>query len=238
MAQSRLKYNLEKRAYHTIVLAVVGIIAIIVVLVLFGTKILIGFSTLSENFQAKSSPSDSQSKTKTYVAPPQLNPIVDATNSAQIAISGFGEQGQSIHLYRNGELVDKTTVRNDNHFKFPSISLQNGENTIKALAVTADNNKSDYSNEITVNYLSKPPEITINQPHDGQGFDRNAGPVNIEGQTDPGATVTINGFVAIVDDQGKFSYLYKLQDGDNTITAIAKDAAGNQATTTLHIHPN
>jgi bacillopeptidase F len=237
MIESRLKSSLKKRAYHNIVLAVLGVLAIIIILVVFGTKILIGFSLLTERGNGNDAAAN-VTKTTVYVAPPILNPVVDATNSAQIAVSGKGLADQTIKIYVNGNVVDDTTVQDDNNFNFASVHLQSGQNTIKAIALDKDKNKSDYSNELTISMLNKAPELTVNQPQDGQGFDRNAGPVSILGQTDPGAQVTINDFVAIVDDQGKFSYLYNLKDGDNDLKINATDDAGNKTTKELHIHTN
>ncbi|MGH7202887.1 MAG: hypothetical protein ACREHC_00405 [Candidatus Levyibacteriota bacterium] len=237
MKDSRLNSSLEKKAYHNIILAVLGAIILIIILVLFGTKLLIGFSLLTEGGKGNTTTPQTQ-KSNTYVAPPTLDPVVSATNSAQIAISGTSLADQKINLYINGNLVDNTIVQEDNNFNFPSVPLQNGQNSIKSIAVTKDNNKSNASNILSISLLNKPPELTIEQPQDGQGFDKNAGPVNIQGQTDPGSQVTINDFVGIVDDQGKFSYLYNLKDGDNDLKIVATDQAGNKTTKEIHIHSN
>lgn len=237
MIESRVKTNLKKKAYHNIALVVLGIIAIIVLLVFFGTKLLIGFSLLAEHGNGDDSTAKTQQKNQ-YVAPPTFNPIVEATNSATIAVSGKGTADQTVKLYINGNLVDDITVQDDNNFNFSSVHLNDGQNTIKAITLTKDNTKSDYSNELTIAYIHNPPELTINQPQDGQGFNKNAGPVSIQGQTDPGAQVTINDAIAIVDDQGKFNYLYNLKDGDNGLKIVATDKAHNQTTKELHIHTN
>ena len=237
MIESRAKNNLKKRAYHNIELVIIGGVVLVVILIFFGTKLLIGFSLLAEHGNSDQTTAKTGNSNQ-YVAPPSLNPVVDATNSATIAVSGKGAADQTVKLYVNDSLVDDTTVQDDNNFNFPAVHLNDGQNSIKATSVTKDNSKSDYSNELTISYLKNPPQLTISQPQDGQGFDKNGGPVSIQGQTDPGASVTINDFTAIVDDQGKFSYLYNLKDGDNDIKVVATDQANNKTTKEFHIHPN
>ena len=174
----------------------------------------------------------------TYVAPPTLNPVVEATNSAEIAVSGFGTKDQTIQLYLNNQRFDQTTVGSNNKFEFPNVTLQQGANTISAKAVTNSGKESSSSNTDNITYLSKPPSLTIASPQDGQGFSKGSTPtVSIKGKTDPGVKVTVNGFWAIVDDQGNYTYLYTLKNGDNDIKVVATDAAGDQTTTEIHIHP-
>ncbi|MEX2028788.1 MAG: helix-turn-helix domain-containing protein, partial [Candidatus Curtissbacteria bacterium] len=45
--------------------------------------------------------------------------------------------------------------------------------------------------------------------------------VQVEGKTDPGATVVVNGQFAPVDEDGNFAYQYTLEDGQNIIEIIA-----------------
>jgi hypothetical protein len=237
MERSRLRSNLKTKAYHNLFLAFFGVVIIVAVLFFFGTKILIGFSLLSEKLSGTDATNSTiQSNDSSYVSPPSLDPVVDATNSAQIVVTGIASAQQTIHLYVNGELVDKTPVRDDNHFKFASVTLKEGQNMIKALAVTSSKKKSDYSAELQINFLKKSPTLTINQPQDGQGFKKDPGTESIIGQTDPGVQVTVNDFVAIVDAQGKFSYLYTLKDGDNDLKIKATDDAHNETVKEMHIH--
>jgi len=238
MADSRLKNNIKRKAIHNILLVVGGFIVIVVLLVIFGTKLLVGFSLFLEQSQGNNdgnSTGDQQGDT--YIAPPTLNPAVNATNSAQITVSGYAQKNQSVSLYVNNQLVDKTSVDDNNNFHFSSVSLQAGQNTIQAKA-EADNNKtSGFSNGITISYIKNPPSLSIDQPQDGQGFSKSSSPtVGIQGQTNTGANVTVNGSWAIVDDQGKYNYLYTLKDGDNDIKVVATDQAGNQTTKEIHIH--
>lgn len=194
---------------------------------------LINFSS----FVKKSTNSkDLQKNNLTYVAPPVLNPMPEATKSATITISGYAQDKQIIKLYVNGKLVDKTDVNKDKQFIFSDVELDKGLNEIKAKAQTDDNKESDYSSSLTINYIDNPPLLEINSPQDGQSVPKE--PLKINGKTDPGVKITINDFWAITEDDGAFSYTLSLHDGDNNIKIIATDAAGNTTTKEITVKTN
>ncbi len=238
MATSRLNNNIEKKAVHNIVIGVVGFIIIIALLIILGPKLLVGFSLFAEKIDKNDNNSTTTNQQdNSYVAPPTLNPAATATNSAQIAISGFAQKNQTINLYLNTQMIDTTTADSNGKFNFSSVNLQQGQNTITAKAQDNNNKTSSNSNTITVSYSKSAPSLSITQPQDGQTFTKNDSPtLNIQGKTDIGNQVTINGAWAIVDDQGNYSYLYTLQNGDNDLKAIATNPEGNQTTKEIHIH--
>ena len=237
MTDSRLRSNIKRQAVHNVVIVGFGFLILIIVLIIFGSSLLTSFSLFVEKSQGNNDSKNlDNSQNDTYIAPPTLNPLPVATNKQQIDVSGFGQGNQTIILYVNNQETDKTTVM-DNKFHFASIQLQNGQNTIKVKAEIDSNKQSGFSNVDTISYLKNPPNLTISNPQDGQGFSKNSSPsVSIEGSTDAGDNVTVNGSWAIVDDQGKFNYLYTLKDGDNDIKVISTDNAGNQTTKEIHIH--
>jgi len=238
MATSRLNNNIEKKAVHNIVIGVVGFIIIIALLIILGPKLLVGFSLFAEKIDKNDNNlTTTNQQDNSYVAPPTLNPAATATNSAQIAISGFAKKNQTINLYLNTQMIDTTTADSNGKFNFSSVNLQQGQNTITAKAQDNNNKTSSNSNTITVSYSKSAPSLSITQPQDGQTFTKNDSPtLNIQGKTDIGNQVTINGAWAIVDDQGNYSYLYTLQNGDNDLKAIATNPEGNQTTKEIHIH--
>jgi len=238
MATSRLNNNIEKKAVHNIVIGVVGFIIIIALLIILGPKLLVGFSLFAEKIDKNDNNSTTTNQQdNSYVAPPTLNPAATATNSAQIAISGFAQKNQTINLYLNTQMIDTTTADSNGKFNFSSVNLQQGQNAITAKAQDNNNKTSGNSNTITISYSKSAPSLSITQPQDGQTFTKNDSPtLNIQGKTDIGNQVTINGAWAIVDDQGNYSYLYTLQNGDNDLKAIATNPEGNQTTKEIHIH--
>jgi hypothetical protein len=172
----------------------------------------------------------------TYIAPPILNQIENATNSASITVSGSSSVPHvTIELFVNGSQVDQTGLKSNNTFSFNTVSLQQGANDIKTMAQTNDGKQSGYSNDIQITYSNNPPSLTISSPSDGQTFSKDQSPVPISGKTNTGAQVTVNGAWAIVDDKGNFTYLYPLQSGDNDLKINAVDSAGNSTQKEIHI---
>jgi hypothetical protein len=236
MATSRLKSNIKRKAIHNVILVICGFVILVIVLIFFGANLLTSFSLLVEKSQGNNDTTSSGQQDTTFVAPPTLNTLADAVNKPQVDVSGFGLKNQTIELYVNEQLVDKAEVGSDNKFHFSTVALKEGQNTIKVKA-NVNNKQSDFSNIDTISYLKNPPSLSISNPQDGQGFSKGSSPtVSIQGQTDIGAKVTVNGAWAIVDEQGKYNYLYTLKDGDNDIKAVATDDAGNQTTKEIHIH--
>ncbi len=82
----------------------------------------------------------------------------------------------------------------------------------------------------SINYINKGPNLTVNSPTDNQTFSGGNKTTVVQGTTDTDAKVTVNGFWAIVDDQGNFSYTLPLQNGDNQVNIVATDTAGNTTT--------
>ena len=237
MANSRLKTNIKRQAIHNVILVACGFIILIVALAFFGPNLLTSFSLFVENSQGNSDTnSTANTQTDSYIAPPTLNPLSDATNKPQVDVSGFAQKNQKIILYVNNQEMNQTDVEDNNQFHFASVQLQSGQNIIEVKAQNG-NKQSDFSNTDTISYLKNPPKLTVTSPQDGQGFSMNSSPsVSIVGTTDTGANVTVNGSWAIIDDQGKFNFLYTLKGGDNDIKVVATDKAGNQTTKEFHIH--
>jgi len=236
MEKSRLSNSLEKKAKQNIILAGIGIVAIIIFLIIFGQKILVGLGLLASTMSRNDTTNSTTAQSGRYIEPPTLNPAIEATNSATTTLSGAANAEQTVSLYNNDDLVDKKTVASDNTFKFTNVTLKDGVNTFKTKVSTKDNKTSDYSNEIIVTRLNKAPKLDVSSPTDGQSYKKAQSPIMVTGDTDQGVKVTVNGFWAIVNDQGHFTYSYNLQSGDNTLKIEATDEAGNKTSKEVKIH--
>ncbi|HSA83449.1 MAG TPA: hypothetical protein VLF20_01000 [Patescibacteria group bacterium] len=225
MKRSRLRSHLQEQSMHSMLLAIGGIIAIIILLFLFGPQLLINFSLLVKK---SSDANETTKKEVLYIAPPILNPMNEATNSAEIIISGYAQDKQEIRLYINGKQHKKTTVSKDNNFSFSDVKLEKGDNEIKAKVITDDKKESGYSEITTITYIADPPTLDISFPSDGQTISKDNRNITVRGKTNENVKVTINDFWAITKDDGSFSYTLSLADGENTIRIKAKDAAGNE----------
>ncbi|MDX1765662.1 MAG: FecR domain-containing protein [Candidatus Saccharimonadales bacterium] len=77
------------------------------------------------------------------------------------------------------------------------------------------------------------PSLKINNPPDGKVTDNSS--IDVQGITEAGATVTINGKNVDVQAEGEFDHKINLEWGKNTITVIAKDANGNTTKKTIKV---
>ena len=177
------------------------------------------------------------SKTATqmnFIAPPILNPLPNATNSARIVISGKASNGQTIYLYINNKNTNEILVDENGSFTF-SENLGSGNNLIKTRA-QQDDKKSDFSNTINVIFKNSQPTLEVDSPSDGQSFKKDQNSVNVTGRTDSGVSITVNGFWAVINDNNNFSYILLLQNGDNEIKIVALDQAGNKTEKSLKVN--
>ncbi len=221
---SRLTRRLESQSRKNLILSILGIIIVFFLLVKFGIPLLVDFSLYISNSKGSSSPNKQNSTV--FISPPVLAPVPAATNSAKISVSGTSYPNQTIDLYVNDNLIDKTGTDKNGNFSFDE-TLNLGENKIKTKA-HKDNQQSDFSNTLDVVYKNSAPLLDLTSPTDGQSFSKDQNTANVTGKTDQGVKVTVNGFWAIIDENNNFSYTLPLQNGDNQIKVIATDEAGNK----------
>lgn len=223
--RSRLYRNLEKQTKRNLILNLVGIFIVLFLLIKFGIPILANFALFLPNTKSNVSTQTSQ-QGPNFVSAPQLNPLPDATNSAQLKVSGIAQASSTIDLYLNDDIIDKTQADKNGNFSFDE-TLNKGNNKIYAKS-RVDKNVSDPSQTFDVIFNNTNPNLTINSPSDGAKFSKDQSPINVTGTTDSNVKVTVNGFWAIADQNNNFSYQLPLQNGDNQIKIVAIDAAGNK----------
>ena len=164
---------------------------------------------------------------KASLAPPILNISFEATNTAQINISGYGTSGSKVELFLDDDKKDTVDVNEDGSFEFKKIPLFLGINNINAKTLDNDNHESLSSKTFKITFDNEKPLINLSQPEDNkkiQGGDRK---VTISGNTEAGTQVYINGSQTIVNKDGNFSSDQNLNDGDNDFNVKAVDKAGN-----------
>ncbi|MGP8110289.1 MAG: Ig-like domain-containing protein [Thermoplasmata archaeon] len=160
--------------------------------------------------------------------PPALaltSPTAGLTNHTAVVVSGTTEPGATV-------TVDGTPVIVGVSGAFTTtLTLANGPHTIVVVATDAAGNQATASVLVTVD--TTPPSLTISSPITGSITRDSIAQVN--GTTDPGATVAVNGVQAAVSGSGGFSVSLPLEEGLNTVTAVATNAAGNTATTSVTV---
>ncbi|OGH24867.1 MAG: hypothetical protein A3B47_02015 [Candidatus Levybacteria bacterium RIFCSPLOWO2_01_FULL_39_24] len=224
MVRSRLSRRLEQKTKKNLVLSILGIVLIILLIFKFGIPFLANLSLFLSG--SRTNQEQFQNQNPIFIAPPILNSLPQATASANIIISGFSAKNQTISLYINGNPVDETKTKDDGSFSFKK-AISTGENIIKTKAIENDK-ESDYSQSLTIILKKAPPFLNISSPSDNQSFSKDQNSANIKGTTDTDVKVTVNGFWAITDDNGNFSYSLPLQNGENKIKITATDLAGNK----------
>lgn len=222
MIRSRLSRRIEQKTKKNLALSILGIVLIVFLVFKFGIPLLINLSL----FLSGSKKEEVKIQNNSFIAPPILDSLPQATSSADILISGMASKNQTINLYINTDLTN--TIKTDGDGKFSSMeTIKPGENTIEARALVNEKESSP-SNSITIAFKSAPPSLNINSPSDNQSFSKDQNIIEIKGTTDADVRVTVNGFWAIADSNGNFLYSLPLQDGENKIIITATDQAGNK----------
>lgn len=230
--KTRLKRRSEKEAKKQIAVFIFGIIIIFFLIIKFGFSAATSVVQLIINFNEKTSPNYSGQNNKIEIlTPPLLNSLTSATNSAVIDISGKSITNDGdVELFINNDLKAETNIDKNGDFIFENVNLNEGENSIKARFKTNENKLSDFSKEDSIILIKKSPDLDITFPQTNTIFSQGNQDVNVSGKTNPDNKVIVNGFWAIMQNDGSFSYTLRLNDGDNTIKIESQDIAGNKTT--------
>ena len=227
MVRSRLRYYQDKKERKQIFFTLAGIVGVVLFVALFGVKLLVGFSLFVDKLRGATPLS--QQQTQIVLLPPQLDPLPTATYSAQMNVSGKVKGDVTILLFVNEEQTDRTKPENSQGaFAFKGIKLKDGPNVISAKATDYKNNVSELSNVLTILVKTNKPTLEISAPSDNAEITGEKQLTTVTGKTEADNSVTINDRFVVVKNDGTFSYEMTLAEGEQTITAIAKDPAGNE----------
>lgn len=232
---SRLNRRLEKKFLKEAVIFLLLSAGFIVIFFVIILPLLINFSLFINNFK----PSPEIKKKTALLQPPRLRSLYDATNSANIKLSGTAAEGQTITLWQNEEEKEKKQTLKDGVFDF-EVVLKEGENSFYAKAKEGDL-ESLLSDTVKISYIKNGPKIEISEPQDnvevkGKGKQT----ITIKGKAENTNLLTINGRVIVLNQDNSFEITYELRDGDNLLKAEATDIAGNKTTLerTVKFSPN
>lgn len=170
-------------------------------------------------------------------APTILSPVDGSlTGDATPVISGTTEAGASVAVVIDGVAAGTAPADAAGAWSFTSGVLADGPHTVSAVSTDAARNASPASAPITFTVdATAPAAPVISAPVDGSVTDD--GTPTISGTADGDATVqlSINGGVPITVtvNGGAWSYTppSDLPSGENTLSAVAVDAAGNVSPT-------
>lgn len=224
MNRSRLSRKIDQQSRKNLFFSLLGIILVLFIFIKFGIPLLVNFSLFISG--SKNTDEETKNNERTFVPPPILNSMPSATSSADVIISGFASPKQNVELYINDNLINKVLADDKGLFSFEE-KINSGENIIKAKTII-DNKESEFSSPISITFRNSAPNLNIDAPSDEQSFSKDQNSIDVKGTTDSDVKVTVNGFWAITDSFGRFSYRLPLSDGENKIKIIAIDLAGNK----------
>ena len=230
--RSRLtRKSQEQITKRTVLLGFLTIVSLVVVLV-FGLPLLIKFSVFLGEGKSKNS-DQAEEKVLAPLAPRLVIPY-EATNSAEIKVSGFAEPKVMVELLKNEVSVGVTEVTEEGDFSFNRVILEEGDNGFSAIASTEEAGNGDGSKTINVLYDKTAPELTLTNPSE-ESLTVDSADFDVVGKTEPKTSVSINNRIATVDDEGNFKLKWQLDMGKNDLEITAMDLAGNQTKTKISI---
>lgn len=220
----RLKKEKKKVVSQSIMM--IGVAAILLFSFIF--VVIPNFFTFINNFLDSSTPFQEEDTTPPQI--PIISAPINATNSAELKITGFGEPESFVIVIQNGSKNERVTISEDGSFEVP-LTLETGENKISAYSVDQAENESATTKDYITIYDTTAPSIEIIEPADGTKFETRANQsITITGKTgedEAGTKIYINDRVVFPKDDGTFSYSYRLNEGENKLEIRAQDKAGN-----------
>jgi hypothetical protein len=170
-------------------------------------------------------------------APPIIDRLPEVKNKTTIEITGRTEEGVQV-TFKVNDKVEMVVANAEGAFSY-NWSLWEGKNEVYATARDSAGNESQKTQTFVIIYDNKPPELTLSSPGNGTTFNGSRErQITIEGSTEEGADVLINGRIVAVDEFGSFSFFTTLSEGENNFEVVARDKAGNESNTGLTLSFN
>lgn len=177
-------------------------------------------------FLQKNQPGYEETPLDSYLPAPTLLSTLEATNSGQLAISGYGPANKEVVITLNETENLPLTV--DSEGKFSGIlNLALGVNNFYAATRDFNGNLSPKSTAQTVYYSNTPPFIEIIDPLP-ESVIKNDPDIVLKGKTEISSKLYINDHLVPIEADGSFTYSTKLTKGDNLFKVISIDPAQNQ----------
>ncbi|CAM4338183.1 hypothetical protein FHS16_002626 [Paenibacillus endophyticus] len=186
-------------------------------------------------------------KTSKYKSYDEQEELMVNTAAEQVIVNAKSDQAAEISLYVNGELMATKAAQSDNIVGFNLNELVNGainqasplDQRDYTIEIEAVNERGDYSSDYRKLYIDRTePYLYAAGQLEENGKDRM--PLNGQvvygsrlpmiGQTEIGASLTVDGRSVPVNAEGKFNYFAPIAwdaSGVHTVIVIAEDEVGN-----------
>jgi hypothetical protein len=198
----------------------------------FGLNLFVDWAFLLTQHNGSSQSKKTTNSKITLISEPILEEVPDATNEAILNLKGRADPETQIELYYNNEQVAETNADFDGNFQFEHI-LDERNNQFYVVSVDPYSQKETQSKFYNVTFIDEPPSLEITSPQDGKKYYENT--VNVEGTTDKEVFVRVNNASVVVKADGSFTHTLSLNKGDNELTVVASDRAGNSTEQKLKV---
>lgn len=216
----------NKLAYRRIGLLLISSIGILLVVFFFGVPFVRFVGSLSQKFAKPEVINRSE-----FTLPPRaprLDYLPSHTNKNKIEIKGAADPSVTVNLSLNTDAPRSTQTQESGLFEFLNISLKEGQNSYKLVAIKEGKSSSETTGKIV--FDKKPPLLEVFEPADNSFYPKNTREIKISGKTEAEAIVTINDLQAIVSQEGGFSFSLPVTAPEMKIKIVSKDQASNQNT--------
>lgn len=222
--------RLQSKSTKRLVFSLIFGLILIYFIIAWGLPALVGGLSFLNRF--KSAPVKTESIEDTAIAPPVLNIPYEATNTAEIDISGYSQANSKVEIYVDEALESSVGTQSDGSFKAEGVSLALGTNNIYGITIIEGEKgaakKSLPSKNIKLFYNDEKPNLEVNEPSDGHEVKGGDKKVRVSGKTEPDNSVSVNGVTAILDSEGKFSKEISINEGENNLTIETTNQVGNK----------
>lgn len=229
---SRLRSYQQKQFRKKIVVYLILICALLFFMITAGFKILIGMGLFINSLANRSQPVTLEKKDDFY-GNLTIDSIPQATNSAEINISGYVMNYEVVEFYINDEKVEEKKFKSSESFSQDIGNLIIGENTVYVKATSKQHKRKKESPRYKVVYKNEKPNLDITEPSSPSTTSKQD--IKVSGKTDHEVFVKVNELPLVVNSEGEFQTNVRLREGENTITIVAEDEAGNTETKTLTV---
>jgi len=160
------------------------------------------------------------------VPPTLTSDAADKTwlNTKSFTLTGKSDGNQ---VMVNG--VNATLDKTNKTWKI-QLTLVEGANSLALKALDLAGNKKEMA--LTLNVDTTPPVLVITSPTGTGTYYTNNATLKVTGKVTDTNTVTLNGGAITIGTDGNFTQTVTLVNGNNAITIVAKDIAGNEASWT------
>ena len=157
-------------------------------------------------------------------------PIVNApaayTSESELILTGYAVAGSTLQLVRNGQKDGQMAVPENGEFSW-TVKLNDGENSFAFYVINQQGDESKLSQSFRVILDQEVPTITLDELA-GEIVGRDNQSLTIVGITEAEIDVYINERLIRSNNEGRFSGVIHLEEGENNIAIRVEDRAGNQ----------